>query len=110
MDSVRIIDLAEVMIEKLAPKYGYKASEIKIKETGIRPGEKLYESLLTEEEIPHVKETENMYVLKPGISTPAYIEKGYLSKDTKIHEYSSRSTKTLTKEEIKEKLYEYQIL
>lgn len=110
MDSVRIVDLAEVMIEELAPKYGYEPKNIKIEEIGIRPGEKLYESLLTEEEIPHVKETENMYVLKPGISTPAYIEKGYLSKDVKIHEYSSRSTRILNKGEIKERLIRYGIL
>ncbi|CEG12902.1 conserved hypothetical protein [groundwater metagenome] len=109
MDSVRIIDLAEVMIEELAPRYGYTPKDIKIKEIGIRPGEKLYESLLTEEEIPHTKETEDMYILKLGISTPGHVERDYVSKDIKIQEYSSKNTKILNKEEIKEKLFKYKI-
>lgn len=110
MDSVRIIDLAEVMIEELAPRYGYKPEDISIKEIGIRPGEKLYELLLSEEEIPHAVEKEGMYILMPGISTPGYIEKGYTSSDIKIHEYSSRSTRILGKKEIKERLIRYKIL
>lgn len=110
MDSVRIIDLAEVMIEELAPRYGYKQEDIKIKEIGIRSGEKLYESLLTEEEIPYVKETEDMYILKLGMSPPSYIKRDYVSKDIKIQEYSSKSTRTLNKEEIKERLFKYKIL
>lgn len=110
MDSVRIIDLAEVMIEELAPRYGYKSENIKIKEIGIRPGEKLYESLLTEEEIPHIKETEDMYILKLRISTPSFVERDHVSKDIKIQEYSSKSTRILNKEEIKERLFKYKIL
>ena len=43
---VKIVDLATKMIE-LA---GYKSGEIKIKYTGLRPGEKLYEELLSLEE------------------------------------------------------------
>ena len=43
---VKILDLATKMIE-LA---GYKSGEIKIKYTGLRPGEKLYEELLNMEE------------------------------------------------------------
>ena len=42
MPAVRIGDLAEVMIEKLAPKYGYKTEEIEIKTIGKRPGERNY--------------------------------------------------------------------
>ncbi len=110
MNAIRIIDLAEIMIEELAPRYGYKKEDIKIEEIGIRPGEKLHESLLSEEEIPHVLETHNMYILKLGISTPGYIEKGFFSKDTKISVYSSINVKILNKEEIREMLYKYKIL
>jgi len=110
MNSVNIKDLAEVLIEELAPKYGHNPKDIKIKEIGIRPGEKLYESLLTKEDIAHVRETEDMYILRSAILTPTCIERGYTSKDIKIHRYSSRSTRILTKEEIKKKLYKYKIL
>jgi len=111
MNSVRIIDLAEVMIEELAPRYGYKPEDIKIKYIGIRPGEKLHESLLAEEEIPFVKETEEMYILKLGISTPTYVERGYVSKSIKIQKYCSNDPSILlNKKEIKERLIKYKIL
>jgi FlaA1/EpsC-like NDP-sugar epimerase len=50
MKKLRIVDLAEAMIEKLAPKYNFKQEDIKIKITGVRPGEKINEQLITKEE------------------------------------------------------------
>ena len=52
--SMKIVDLAEV----IAPK-----SEKKV--TGIRPGEKLNEILLTEEEARNAKEFDNYFVIEP---------------------------------------------
>jgi FlaA1/EpsC-like NDP-sugar epimerase len=49
MPAVRIPELAEVMIKILAEKYGYKPSDIKTVETGAKPGEKLYEELMTDQ-------------------------------------------------------------
>lgn len=54
---VRIIDLARNMI-KLS---GYNEDEIEIKVTGIRPGEKLFEELLDENEIHPVQVYEKIY-------------------------------------------------
>jgi len=45
LESLKIIDLAEIILEK------NKISSNKIKIIGIQPGEKMYEELLTEEEI-----------------------------------------------------------
>jgi len=47
MPTVNIADLAEVLIEELAPQYGYKAEDIEIKIIGTIPGEKMYEELMT---------------------------------------------------------------
>ena len=46
-DSVKIIDLAKKMIQLSGLELG---KDIEIKVTGLRPGEKLYEELLAEEE------------------------------------------------------------
>ncbi len=52
--SMKIIDLAEVI-----------APECKIEVIGIRPGEKINEVLLTEEEAHHTKEFDNYFVVEP---------------------------------------------
>jgi UDP-N-acetylglucosamine 4,6-dehydratase len=52
--SSRITDLAEVI-----------APEAKIKITGIRPGEKLHEVLLTEDEARHAKEYSDYFIVEP---------------------------------------------
>jgi FlaA1/EpsC-like NDP-sugar epimerase len=54
-EPVRIVDLARDMIRL----YGYSESEIRIAFTGLRPGEKLYEEVLSDDELtlptPHPK-------------------------------------------------------
>jgi UDP-N-acetylglucosamine 4,6-dehydratase/5-epimerase len=52
--SMRVADLAQAI-----------APDAKRKVTGIRPGEKLHEILLTEEEAPHSKEFEDQFVIEP---------------------------------------------
>lgn len=56
-------DLFEVMKEILAPKYGFKSTQIKTTHIGIRPGEKLTEYLLTDFEMEHVLETKDFFIL-----------------------------------------------
>src|SRR5262249_56623433 len=56
--SMRVVDMAEA----LAPD-----AELRI--IGIRPGEKLHEILLTEDEARHSLETENGYVIQPEHAT-----------------------------------------
>lgn len=56
-------DLFEVMKEILAPKYGFKPTQIKTTHIGIRPGEKLTEYLLTDFEMEHVLETKDFFIL-----------------------------------------------
>ena len=65
MPALRIGDLAEGMIEDLAPKYGQNRNEIKIEIIGRRAGEKLYEELMTEDEATDAYEDEEMFVVLP---------------------------------------------
>ena len=61
MPIIRIEDLAKAMIKILSQKYGYKAHQIKIKEIGIKPGEKLYEELMSGEEVRRTVELKNYF-------------------------------------------------
>jgi len=64
MPALKIIDLAEVMIDK----YGDK--KIKIKEISKRPGEKLFEKIVTRTEAEQALELKDMYVLPLSIDYP----------------------------------------
>ena len=66
MPVVNVYDLAEVLIELLAPRYGYNPSNIKIVEIGAKPGEKLYEELLNEEEKNRTIELKDLFVILPA--------------------------------------------
>ena len=63
MATARIDDLAEVMIEELAPKYGFNPKDIAVEEIGPRPGEKFYEELMSSEEMRRSIELEHHFVV-----------------------------------------------
>src|SRR3990170_6828264 len=99
MPALQIRHLAEVMIQKLAPKYGYEPKDIEIKIIGKRKGEKLYEELMTEDEAMNAYETENMLLVLP--QTPQTVS---LSRDdfkkVPFRKYTSKDTTVLTRREI----------
>ena len=66
MPVVRIEDLAYAMIQELAPIYGRDPSSIKVVEIGTKAGEKLYEELMSEEEIRRTVELENYFSVLPA--------------------------------------------
>jgi len=66
MPVVRVADLLEVLVDLVAPVYGFDPSEIEIRETGARPGEKFYEELINDEEIRRTVELENMFAVLPA--------------------------------------------
>jgi FlaA1/EpsC-like NDP-sugar epimerase len=61
MPVVRIADVFAVLNGEYARRKGYKPCPIK--ETGIRPGEKLHEELMSEHEVPFCREEEDMFVI-----------------------------------------------
>lgn len=63
MPAVKIVDLAEVMIKNLAPKYGFDPERITMEFIGKRPGEKMYEELITEEEALYAEDKGDLLVL-----------------------------------------------
>jgi FlaA1/EpsC-like NDP-sugar epimerase len=100
MPTVRIGDFADVMIEEMAPRYGHKPKEIKIKIIGHRNGEKFCEELLAENELKNASETEDMFVIPPYKDSEA----GNVCFIGDNH--SSKNLKFLTKEEIRKSLKE----
>ena len=103
MPVVKIIDLAEVMIQLLAPKSGYNPSDIEIIDIGAKPGEKLYEELMSDEEVHRSSELKDMFVVTPAFKS-IYQSIKYEYPDTlstKIQKsYVSETEKLLSKDEI----------
>lgn len=69
MPVVRIPDLAAVMIEELAPVFGHDSDRVEITVIGTKPGEKLYEELMNEEETRRTVELERYFVVTPAFKS-----------------------------------------
>lgn len=102
MPALHIKNLADVMIQKLAPKYGYEPRDIKVKIVGRRKGEKLYEELMTEDEAMNAYETEDMLVVLPENPIIPAQREGLKRIASKT--YTSKDTTELTKKEIEDLL------
>jgi FlaA1/EpsC-like NDP-sugar epimerase len=68
MPAIGIRDLAEVMVREFAPKCGRDPAAVNIVIRGQRPGEKLYEELINEEETRRSFELEQYFVVRPAMS------------------------------------------
>ena len=110
MPTVRIEDLARELIEVLAPRYGHDPQTVKIDVVGARPGEKMFEELLNEEELRRTVELPNHFVVIPAFhyiykkidydfagAAPARLDHGYrsdkdrpLSRD-EIHDFLTKN-------------------
>jgi FlaA1/EpsC-like NDP-sugar epimerase len=66
MPVVRISDLAQAMIEELAPLYGHSPANIDLRMIGTKPGEKLYEELMSAEETRRAVELERYFSVLPA--------------------------------------------
>lgn len=68
MPTIQVADLARVLVEALAPAYGFEPEQIKVNIIGSKPGEKLYEELISPGELNRTRELEDMYVVLPAIT------------------------------------------
>lgn len=113
MPVMRIADLAEVMIDELAPRYGHKASDIKIDVIGSKPGEKLYEELMSDEETRRACELDQYFAVTPAFKgIYLNIDYGYrgIVNDVVTNPYISANESCMDKVEIRDFLNEHNLL
>lgn len=65
MPILRVDALARVMIDMIGPRYGRNRNSIFIREIGAKPGEKLYEELMTANESQRAIELSDYHVILP---------------------------------------------
>ena len=100
-------------IETLAKAVtGLFAPEHEIKVIGIRHGEKMYETLLTNEECAHAMDMGNFYRVpcdKRGLNYDKYFKEGNTERN-KLNEFNSNNTELLHVEQVKQKLLSLQYI
>lgn len=110
MPVLRIIDLAEVMIEHYAPKFGFKPEEVKIKIIGKRNGEKLCEELVTDDEAERAYERDDMFIIYPhSLDSEDLGRREILAgfNRAKKQNYSSKNAPLISKDKLKELLKKF---
>lgn len=104
MPTLRIEDLALAMIEELAPCYGLDPQQIEVTEIGSKPGEKLYEELMNDEETRRTMELENYFSVLPafrGVFSPVDYDYANMVSTRVDKPYVSDRQVAMTVEEIK---------
>ena len=103
MPTLNISDLGEVLIEELAPQYGNRTEDIGIEIIGTKPGEKMYEELMTEDEANRSLEQEDMFIIIPEIKDeiPGFDESAYGIPPISSKDYVSKDVVPITKDEIR---------
>ena len=94
----------QTQAEAVCELFGGKKEDIKV--IGIRHGEKMYETLLTNEECAHAIDLGNFYRVpcdKRGLNYDKYFTQGNTER-AKLSEFNSNNTRLLTVEETKKKI------
>ncbi|WP_242965129.1 UDP-N-acetylglucosamine 4,6-dehydratase family protein [Petroclostridium xylanilyticum] len=98
MPVVRLGELAEAVIEEVCEKYHIPKSNVQIKQMGLRPGEKMYEELMTDDEYSRAEELDEMFRISPIRQVISYNTndslQAYITDSSKAQEF-------LMKEKIK---------
>jgi len=113
MPVLNIQDLAETLVSELAPLYSKNVNTITYEYIGSKPGEKLYEELMTDEETKRALELESYFSVLPAFRS-AYSNRLYqyddLVSNNVIDPYVSKNQIHLSQVEIKNLLYQYGLL
>ncbi len=102
------IEVLATAVKELFDKEG----KTEIKTIGIRHGEKVYETLLTNEECANAIDMGDFYRVpadKRDLNYDKYFNQGNIERNT-LTEFNSNNTKLLTVEEVKEKLLSLQYI
>ena len=113
MPVIRIEDLAVAMIELLASRYYKNIDDITIEQIGTKPGEKLYEELMSDEELRRTLELDNYFSVLPafrGIYNDIDYAYSNVVSSSVSDPYTSELQDALSVDEIKDFLQKYKLL
>lgn len=100
MPAFRVGTLAEAMIERYAPSVGYDPEDIEIEIIGRRPGERVHEKLISNDECLQTRELKDMFAILPQIDVSGYDGINYTNARKVEEEYTSADAQLLSKDEL----------
>jgi FlaA1/EpsC-like NDP-sugar epimerase len=112
MPAIRIVDLIDVLIRECAPRHGFRPNDIPVEIVGKRPGEKLYEELMNDEEIRRSVELERYFVVRPAILSTAPRTEPYEGRieGAPLLPYNSANVQPLSQDALAKLLYKHGIV
>ncbi len=111
MPVIRLRDLAEVVTEEVCKKYNINTGEVEIKTIGLRPGEKMFEELMTEEESKYAYDLGNMYAVIPTTFEISKYKQFYDKYSAaKIKSYRSSDQNVINKESVRKLVLDEELI
>lgn len=102
MPIIKLNDLAEVVVEETCKKYFQGDLNVEVKSIGLRPGEKMYEELMTEEESKGAYDVGEMFMVMSSISREDEYKIYYDQyKKAEVGSYTSHDERPISKEEVR---------
>ncbi|GKU76811.1 SDR family NAD(P)-dependent oxidoreductase [Paenibacillus sp. L3-i20] len=99
MPVIRLQDLAECVVQEVAKRIGINPHSIAMDEIGLRPGEKMYEELMTQEEAAHALEFNRMFLIPNSfVGQRLYLH----ANPAKVKSYSSHNDSAISKTQVSE--------
>mgnify|MGYP002725691164 CR=1 FL=1 len=98
MPVVKLQDLIDTLIKEIAPLYKKDPASVNCKTIGIRPGEKMDEILMTNEEAQYATEDEKMFIVRSSILP--FTEGDIPESQQEYEAYNSSNLPTMNNEEI----------
>ncbi len=105
MPVIRLGDLADILIGETCKEHDMKMDEINVEVMGLRPGEKMYEELMTYDESREAWELKDMYII-PGTEKVRYNNAKKCNHGT----YSSMNQAPLNVNELRKLLKEEEVI
>ncbi|KRE46313.1 SDR family NAD(P)-dependent oxidoreductase [Paenibacillus sp. Soil522] len=98
MPVINLKDLATVVIEETCNRFGLKPEDMQVDTIGIRPGEKMFEELMTEEESRWALELPDMYIIPSN-----FVKRHHYQDAVKAAygTYSSHNQQPISSEEVR---------
>ena len=104
MKAFKLKNLLDVLLEQIAPRLGILKQDIKIETTGLVPGEKLHEDLISYNEMPRCYELGDMYVILPEVNCDKQMAG---IRKTEFLGYSSKDAEYLSNQDIENIIIKY---